>query len=61
MTAFPLSGQKNPKKVFSPLALSHSKKHGSGYSKFWQVYFHCSYSPRCHLNVTTFAEVSFLH
>lgn len=55
MTAFPLS----EKKLFSPLTLSHSKKHGGGCSKMAGLAgWNCC--PRQHRTVAAFAEVSFL-
>lgn len=49
------------KSLFSSLTLGHFKKHGSGYSKFCQVYSHCNSCTRCHRPVASFVEVSFLH
>lgn len=37
MADFLLSDVLRQKMCFSPLKLSHSKKHGGGGSKFWQV------------------------
>lgn len=42
MTAFPVSDVIRQKNVFSPLTLSHSKRHGGGCSEFLQGYFHNS-------------------